>query len=64
MTNNTTTEYLVTAQGYENNDEYKQTLLLHDYFLVENENKAKQAFREKFNSTHTIVRIYSATKIV
>lgn len=57
-------EYLVTAQGYEKNDEYKQTLLLHDYFLVENENKAKQAFTDKFNPTHTIVRIYSATKIV
>jgi hypothetical protein len=56
-------EYLVTAQGYENNDQYKQTILLHDSFFVENEHNATQAFKDKFEPTHTVMNIYSVTKL-
>lgn len=56
-------EYLVTAQGYENSDHYKQTILLYDSFFVENESSATKAFKEKFEPTHTVMNIYSVTKL-
>lgn len=53
-------EYLVTAQGYPKNDEYKQTILLHDTFMAKNENDAKGLFNQKFKDEYKIMQIYSA----
>lgn len=53
-------EYLVTAQAYEKDDQYKQTFLLHDTFLATDECGAKNAFMDKFQTTHNIVKIFSA----
>jgi hypothetical protein len=60
---NTIEEYLVTAQGYKNNDQYKQTILLHDSFFVDNEDSATKAFKDKFELTHTVMNIYSVIKL-
>jgi hypothetical protein len=53
-------EYLVTAQAYEKTDRYKQTFLLHDTFLAKDESGARNAFMDKFQPTHNIVKIFSA----
>jgi len=53
-------EYLVTAQAYDKNDQYKQTFLLHDTFLAADESGARSAFIDKFHPTHNIVKIFSA----
>lgn len=56
-------EFLVTAQAYEKNDPYKQTMLLHETFFVDDENEAKTLFNNKFRPTHKIINIYSAIDI-
>lgn len=56
-------EFLVTAQGYEKNDPYKQTILLHETFFADDENEAKTLFNNKFRRTHKIINIYSAVDI-
>lgn len=56
-------EYLVTAQGYPKNDQYKQTILLHDTFMAKDESHAKELFNTKFEDEHKIVKIYSAQDI-
>lgn len=53
-------EYLVTAQGYEKNDPYKQTLLLYDTFNAETEKQAENCFMQKYELTHHIINIYSS----
>ena len=57
------TEFLVTAQAYEKNDPYKQTILLHETFLVDNETSAKTLFKNKFDEEFHIMNIYSAIGI-
>ena len=54
------TEYLVTAQGYDKQDSYKQTLILHDTFQAKDEHDARNQFYAKFSFTHKIMNIYSA----
>lgn len=56
-------EYLVTAQGYEKQDSYKQTLILHDTFKASDEHDAKNQFSAKFAFTHNILNIYSAINV-
>lgn len=52
-------EYLVTGQGYDKSDEYKQTILLHDSFLTDHADKAKEMFTTKFEPDFHIINIYS-----
>ena len=56
-------EYLVTGQGYEKNDPYKQTILLYDTFNASNENDAKNQFNIQFSTSHKIINIYSAENL-
>jgi len=56
-------EYLVTGQGYELTDKYKQTLLLHNTFMAKNEIDAKQLFDKHFSNTHKIIKVYSAENL-
>lgn len=56
-------EYIVTAQGYEKIDEYKQTILLHDTFMAKNENDAKELFNQKFENDYNIMKIYSTQDV-
>lgn len=56
-------EYVVTAQGYEKSDEYKQTILLHDTFMAKNENDAKELFNQKFENDYKIIKIYSTQDV-
>lgn len=57
-------EYLVTAQAYDKQDCYKQTLILHDTFQAKDEIDAKNQFYAKFSFTHNIMNIYSAINVV
>lgn len=52
-------EFLVTAQAYEKNDPYKQTILLHDVFFADDVNQATLLFSKQFQDTHHIMKIYS-----
>lgn len=52
-------EYLVTGQGYAKNDQYKQTILLHDSFLTDHEDNARKLFDAKFESDYYIMNVYS-----
>lgn len=56
-------EFLVTAQGYEKNDPYKQTILLHDVFSAEDQGQATSLFNKQFQDTHHIMKIYSILDI-
>lgn len=56
-------EFLVTAQGYEKQDPYKQTILLHDTFDAADQQQAKEMFNTKFAGTHKIMKIYSAVDV-
>lgn len=56
-------EYLVTAQGYEKTDQYKQTILLYDTFHASSEEQAENNFLEKYEQTHHILNIYSTTGV-
>lgn len=56
-------EYLVTAQGYFKNDQYKQTILLHDTFMAKNESDAKGLFNAKFEDEYKIIKVYSAKNL-
>lgn len=56
-------EYLVTGQGYEISDAYKQTILLHDTFMATDEKNATELFNERFSITHKIIKVYSAENI-
>lgn len=56
-------EYLVTAQGYNKTDDYKQTILLHDTFIAKDENDAKGLFNKKFENEYKIIKIYSAQDV-
>lgn len=56
-------EYLVTAQGYEKTDQYKQTILLHDTFMAKDDIDAKEMFKIKFEQTYKIIKIFSITDI-
>lgn len=56
-------EFLVTGQGYEKNDPYKQTILLHDVVFAATEKEAKDIFNNRFESTHKIINIYSAVDV-
>jgi hypothetical protein len=56
-------EYLVTGQGYELDDRYKQTLLLHDTFFANNEEDAKNLFNKQFSVTHKIINVYSVKNL-
>lgn len=62
MTNNTQ-EFLVTGQGYEKNDQYKQTILLHETFFTNTELEAQLAFQQYFEPTHKVMKIYSVIDI-
>lgn len=63
MENMMLTEYLVTAQGYDKQDAYKQTLILHDTFQAADEHDARNQFSAKFAFTHNILNIYSAINV-
>ena len=63
MRNNMTKEYLVTGQGYEKNDEYKQTFLLHETFFTTTKLEAQLAFQQYFEPTHKVIKIYSVEPI-
>ena len=63
MENMMLTEYLVTAQGYDKQDSYKQTLILHDTFQAKDEHDARNQFNTKFAFTHNILNIYSAINV-
>lgn len=56
-------EFLVTGQGYEKTDEYKQTILLHETFFTKTELEAQLAFHQYFEPTYKIMRIYSAIDV-
>lgn len=56
-------EFLVTAQGYDKTDEYKQTILLHDTFMAQDSDDAKGMFRKKFEDEYRIIKIYSSQDI-
>jgi hypothetical protein len=56
-------EYLVTGQGYEKTDTYKQTLILHDTFQASDEHDARNQFNAKFAFTHNVLNIYSAISL-
>jgi hypothetical protein len=56
------TEYLVTGQGYEKNDPYKQNTILYDTFDASDDTDAKKQFDFLFSMTHKITKIYSAIK--
>lgn len=56
-------EYLVTAQGYEKSDQYKQTILLHDTFIAKNDTDAKEMFKIKFENEYKIIKIYSTQDV-
>jgi hypothetical protein len=58
-----TKEFLVTAQAYEKNDPYKQTILLHETFFVEDEKEARTLFDNHFRKNFNIMRIYSAIDV-
>ena len=60
---NNSFEFLVTGQGYEHNDPYKQTILLHDTFFASDPNEAKNQFSDKFKSTHKIIKIFSSVNL-
>lgn len=62
MSNNSQ-EFLVTGQAYEKNDEYKQTILLHETFFANDETEARNLFNNQFRKTHHIMRIYSVMDI-
>lgn len=53
-------EFLVTAQGYDKTDEYKQTILLHDVFMAKDTDDAKSMFHKKFEDDYKILKIYSS----
>lgn len=57
------TEFLVTAQAYAKDDEYKQTILLHDTFMVNDKNCAKQEFESKYQNEFNILKIFSITNL-
>lgn len=56
-------EYLVTGQGYEKNDKYKQTILLHETFFTNTKLEAQLAFHQYFEPTHKVMKIYSVEQI-
>lgn len=53
------TEYLVTGQGYEKQDKYKQTVLLHDSFFANNSDDASVQFNDTFSKEYELLKIYS-----
>lgn len=57
------TEYLVTAQGYNINDQYKQTILLHDAYIAEDEDHARREFIHNMSKDYHIMKIYSITNL-
>lgn len=56
-------EFLVTAQAYANNDKYKQTVILHDTFMVNDQCCAKKEFEKKYQNDFNILKIYSITNL-
>ena len=56
-------EFLVTAQAYEYNDKYKQTLLLHDTVITADKNSAKTEFEKKYKDNYFIIKIFSVVDI-
>lgn len=56
-------EFLVTAQGYDKTDGYKQTILLHDTFMAKDSNDAKGMFCQKFEDEYKILKIYSSQDV-
>lgn len=56
-------EFLVTGQGYEKEDRYKQTILLHETFFTHTKKEAELAFQQYFEPTHKIIKIYSVEPI-
>lgn len=56
-------EYLVTAQGYEKTDQYKQTILLHDTFMAKDDIDATEMFKTKFENEYKIIKVYSTQDI-
>lgn len=56
-------EYLVTGQGYEKNDQYKQTILLHDSFFADNSDDASAQFENKFSNQYVLIKIYSVISL-
>lgn len=56
-------EYLVTAQGYEKSDQYKQTMLLHDTFMAKDDTDAREMFKAKFENEYKIIKVYSTQDV-
>lgn len=54
-----TIEYLVTGQGYDKTDKYKQTILLHDSFIANNSDDASEKFTAKFSDKYKLIKIFS-----
>jgi hypothetical protein len=52
-------EYLVTGQGYDKSDKYKQTILLHDSFVAEDSDDASEKFTTKFSNKYKLIKIFS-----
>jgi hypothetical protein len=56
-------EYLVTAQGYQKQDTYKQLMLLHNTYIAIGVDEAMNMFRQEFDVEYTILKIFSVVKI-
>lgn len=53
----------VTAQIYEKQDKYKQTILMNDIIYATSKEQAVDIFKLNYEPVNTILKIYSVEKI-
>jgi hypothetical protein len=56
-------EYLVTGQGYDKKDKWKQTVLLHDSFIADDSDDASEKFTKKFSKNYKLIKIFSVISL-
>lgn len=56
-------QFNVTAQIYEKNDKYKQTILMNDIIDASSKEQAISIFKANYEPINTILKIYSVEKI-
>lgn len=53
----------ITAQIYDKNDIYKQSVFMNEMIVALCDNDAKDVFTKMYSKTHQIIRIYSIEEI-
>jgi hypothetical protein len=53
----------ITAQIYDKNDSYKQSIFMNELVMASSSSDAKNTFEQIYSKTHQVIRVFSVEEI-